>query len=1186
MLDPNRPTTVGHLLLAKRKAGTPLSEAEHAQRVAAAKARWMGTAVRRVLDARRLGEKLVYRGAPKADFKPQNRDYNATYVSREKGHAREYAETSTLVLQPNSKKNFKIYQTKYGPGWITAFGLAPQAKLLDVHHLNGEPYPSEHARQYKRRHELVLYSQIYKGGLRRARAKIREHEAEDDSTPGEPDVYLEAAHVRPYPEMKRFQERRGYAGTANGRSLAVTDTSVLRPLYARHRDSGAIRLAKRLAGAPLSEAEHAERVAAARARWDAAAGIVGSVAGGAAAIATAHKVGELLGEVREASTASAREALAGLRETRTRNTARAARHAAAEAEVVAGLRPTNGGRFNSYAERTMGSQLRRAENDVRPHAEAAAPFLQDPHTTYNFDDLASAQARAQGLRDRLNDLKAHGRGAQRVDVEAAKPHDVAGYTAIRKGPPEALWEPFANHKLKHLLQQLELPQPEPPRPGSVDQTASLFSLERYVQKVTDWTAAHTGGPVAGGVLEDHVDPKTLREVLQHVRSLDDIEALVKDMKKVQRDAWLKSYLLPNFKTIRPEKRIVVPEVKAREGTAHRKTIEGYPDRATRKRLADELKPDVEARAAAWRGPEATRASESVLAAKAAARQAAASSLRRLAWLTPRTRLGLAGGAAALAGLGGFLAVTRTQQWMNKGFDAGEHPRDARGQFAAAGAERTAFARGGDPPRVTVLIGMPGSGKSTWRAIGMARDAVRPTTIISTDDQVEDIGRLKGLSFSEAFKLLDHKQVNKGHVIALRAAVKAGNDIIIDKVNASRAGRARMLRHVPKHYERHAVVFHVPESELQVRRANRPGKHIPVRALAEMRHAWSPPGANEFDHVHRVRPNVDSGSLRKAAPPPESPRPLAAADKAEATMARRLAAMFGAWTDTAQATLLGTDSATMLPNMAADLDVAMEPLDDAVRAGAAQPVLSGEAGKSIAFTFSGRSPAVTAFVDAYRQDRIAELVDEQRAAIKQQLLDAAMEGKSPDEMARRVRDVVGLTSFQMSHVNNYRAELEELKGGALVRQLRDRRYDGPITRAIDTGTPIPPDKIDQYVDAYHRKYLAYRAMTIARTEGVGGANNGQAAVASMLADQHPGMELRKTWVAKIDGHTRDDHRELNGKSVIGLDTPFKCDSGDLIRWPHDPRAPARQIIQCRCTWFTQLVPIAESPDSATAEQSEN
>lgn len=343
------------------------------------------------------------------------------------------------------------------------------------------------------------------------------------------------------------------------------------------------------------------------------------------------------------------------------------------------------------------------------------------------------------------------------------------------------------------------------------------------------------------------------------------------------------------------------------------------------------------------------------------------------------------------------------------------------------------------------------------------------------------------------------------------------------------------------------------------------------------------------------------SLQKAAPRKsnraattvDTAPTIQAADQAETEVAKRLAAMFGRWTAGVEDKLAGPSATTMHADMTADLTRALAPVDDAFRAGALQPVaVEGEEttpreSRVVALSLLGRNPAVTSYLDTYRQDRVVELADEQREAIKGQLIAAAQEGASPQLMARRIRETIGLTAFQMQHVVNYRTELEDLEPNALTRALRDQRFDGPISRAMESGQLLEPDAIDRYVDAYHRRYLAYRAMTIARTEGVGGANNGQAASAIATEAENPGMTLEKTWIARKDSKTRHDHFELDGQVVLGLDTPFECDSGDEIRWPHDPRAPARQVINCRCAWVSRLVPIARvDTDSPDPEQQEN
>ena len=129
----------------------------------------------------------------------------------------------------------------------------------------------------------------------------------------------------------------------------------------------------------------------------------------------------------------------------------------------------------------------------------------------------------------------------------------------------------------------------------------------------------------------------------------------------------------------------------------------------------------------------------------------------------------------------------------------------------------------------------------------------------------------------------------------------------------------------------------------------------------------------------------------------------------------------------------------------------------------------------------------------------------------------------------------------------------------------------MQRAIDDDEPLSDDQVTKMTDAYQRRYLAYRAMVIARTEGLRAANNGHVAAVKDFLDANSGFTVVKTWMATDDEKTRPDHVGLDGQQVIGLYTPFIAPSGDRILWPHDPNAPARQTCQCRCTFSTNLVP---------------
>jgi hypothetical protein len=177
------------------------------------------------------------------------------------------------------------------------------------------------------------------------------------------------------------------------------------------------------------------------------------------------------------------------------------------------------------------------------------------------------------------------------------------------------------------------------------------------------------------------------------------------------------------------------------------------------------------------------------------------------------------------------------------------------------------------------------------------------------------------------------------------------------------------------------------------------------------------------------------------------------------------------------------------------------------------------------------------------------------------------------MARSIMDVVGLTRWQGQQVQQYRAQLESLDPTALKRELRDRRFDGPVARAIEAGEPLGEDAVDRYVNRYRDNWMRHRAVTIARTETLRAANmGGRAAVTQRLADPElEGMDVVRIWTATKDDKTRDSHRSMDGQEVTGMDTPFTLPDGTTIRFPQDPRAPAHESINCRCTIRYRLVP---------------
>lgn len=85
-------------------------------------------------------------------------------------------------------------------------------------------------------------------------------------------------------------------------------------------------------------------------------------------------------------------------------------------------------------------------------------------------------------------------------------------------------------------------------------------------------------------------------------------------------------------------------------------------------------------------------------------------------------------------------------------------------------------------------------------------------------------------------------------------------------------------------------------------------------------------------------------------------------------------------------------------------------------------------------------------------------------------------------------------------------------------------------------------------------------TFARTAMTGAQNAGRDLSLQAAADK--GIKLKKEWMCTLDGHTRTNHRLLDGQKKP-LNKPFEVD-GMKIRYPGDPEAHPSMVYNCRCT----------------------
>lgn len=195
---------------------------------------------------------------------------------------------------------------------------------------------------------------------------------------------------------------------------------------------------------------------------------------------------------------------------------------------------------------------------------------------------------------------------------------------------------------------------------------------------------------------------------------------------------------------------------------------------------------------------------------------------------------------------------------------------------------------------------------------------------------------------------------------------------------------------------------------------------------------------------------------------------------------------------------------------------------------------------------------------------------QREATLEALRDGTLRGANPREQARAFRDSIGLTRKQQQFVNNYRRSLEDLDRNSLRRALRDRRSDSLIDRAIRNNQPLGADRIDKLVEGYSRRFVAYRAQVIGRTEALRAAHEGTEDMYAQALDdgELAHGDLIREWHTAADERVRPSHSAMNGQ-VREFGVPFRSGNGNMLRYPGDPNAPGSDTIQCRCAVSTRI-----------------
>lgn len=215
--------------------------------------------------------------------------------------------------------------------------------------------------------------------------------------------------------------------------------------------------------------------------------------------------------------------------------------------------------------------------------------------------------------------------------------------------------------------------------------------------------------------------------------------------------------------------------------------------------------------------------------------------------------------------------------------------------------------------------------------------------------------------------------------------------------------------------------------------------------------------------------------------------------------------------------------------------------------------------------------------------VTGVTEDMRAATRDQLVAGMQRGANPRTVALdivgrlnratgfREGGIIGLTSQQAGYVARAKTQLastdaEELNA-YLGRNLRDKRFDRSVAKAIRTGEPIPVEVQAKAAQAYAARLLRHRGETIGRVEAMTAIQTAKRAafLQGIEAGKFAEDEIERTWRSAGDLRVRHTHVVLNGQKKRGLSEPFVSPSGARLMHPMDTSLGAGmdEIAGCRC-----------------------
>lgn len=273
--------------------------------------------------------------------------------------------------------------------------------------------------------------------------------------------------------------------------------------------------------------------------------------------------------------------------------------------------------------------------------------------------------------------------------------------------------------------------------------------------------------------------------------------------------------------------------------------------------------------------------------------------------------------------------------------------------------------------------------------------------------------------------------------------------------------------------------------------------------------------------------------------------------------------------------LGVSPGALRP-LTASLENAFE--DGGVMMGATFPRHLDTPGAKIAFHFDVRNRRAEDWLRNQSSTLVTRIENEARNNVRSVLEIGMSEGRNPRNVAldivgridpttgKRVGGVIGLTENQQFWADSARRKLITLDKDYFTMELRDKRFDRTVAKAIESGKPLPVETVDKLISRYRVNALKFRGDTIARTEAIQSLNRSEWEATKQAVETGAIKEsaVQREWDDTGDRRTRYSHRKMNGQRV-GIDEPFVSPSGARLMFPGDTSlgAPGAEVIGCRC-----------------------